>query len=99
MKRILIFYASFGGGHLSAARNIKEYIDTHYSDKMETRFVDSMEYINKALNSVSKKAYIEMAKNAHWAWKQLYNKAEAGPLSKVAKTANKSMSIKLQKLL
>jgi len=99
MKKILIFYASFGGGHLSAARNIKEYIDLHYDSEVETHLVDSMEYINKALNIVSKRAYIEMAKNAHWAWKQLYNKTEKGTLSKFTATANKLMSIKLNKLL
>ena len=27
MKKIIIFYGSYGGGHLSAARNIKEYIE------------------------------------------------------------------------
>ena len=27
MKKILIFYGSYGGGHLSAARSIKEYIE------------------------------------------------------------------------
>ena len=32
MRKILIFYGSFGGGHLSAARNIKEYIDNNYQD-------------------------------------------------------------------
>ena len=99
MKKILILYASFGGGHLSAARNIKEYIDTHYADKVETHLVDGMEYINRAINAVSKKAYTEMAKSAHWAWKQIYAKAEEGTLSKINNTANKIMSIKLNKLL
>ena len=27
MKKVLIFYGSYGGGHLSAARSIKEYIN------------------------------------------------------------------------
>ncbi|MCL2342093.1 MAG: glycosyltransferase [Firmicutes bacterium] len=99
MKKILIFYASFGGGHLSAARNIKEYIDTNYGSETETQFVDGMEYVNKALNTVTKKAYSEMAKSAPWAWKQLYNKTEEGPLSKITHTANKVMSIKLNKLV
>ena len=30
MKKILIFYASYGGGHLSAAKSIKQYIDENY---------------------------------------------------------------------
>ena len=32
MKKIMIFYGSYGGGHLSAARSIKEYIETNYID-------------------------------------------------------------------
>ena len=50
MKKILIFYGSYGGGHLSAARNIKEYIDNNYTDT-ETCLVDCIEYINKTLIS------------------------------------------------
>ena len=32
MKRIILFYASYGGGHLSAAKNLKEYIEANYTD-------------------------------------------------------------------
>ena len=32
MKKVLIFYASYGGGHLSAAKSIKQYIDNNYND-------------------------------------------------------------------
>ena len=31
MKKIMIFYAAYGGGHLSAARSIKENIETKKS--------------------------------------------------------------------
>ena len=71
MKKILIFYGSFGGGHLSAARSIKDYIEENYKDK-EVCLVDFMEYINKVLNKVTTSAYDGMAKNARWAWKKLY---------------------------
>ena len=30
MKKILILYAAYGGGHLSAAKSIKEYIDNNF---------------------------------------------------------------------
>lgn len=98
MKKILIFYGSFGGGHLSAARSIKEYIDTNYEDT-ETMMVDCVEYINKALNKVTTKAYSDMAKNAHWIWKKVYYGAESGPVSKISIEAQKIMSVKLNKLL
>lgn len=98
MKKILIFYGSYGGGHLSAARSIKEYIDTNYSDA-ETCMVDCVEYVNKALNKVTTKAYSEMAKNAHWVWKKVYYGAEDGPFAKMNNETQKLMSIKLNKLL
>ena len=98
MKKILIFYGSFGGGHLSAARSIKECIDTNYKD-CETLMVDCVEYVNKALNKVTTKAYSNMAKNAQWIWKKVYYGAENGPVSKISYETQKLMAIKLNKLL
>lgn len=98
MKKILIFYGSYGGGHLSAARSIKEYIDNNYKDT-ETCMVDCIEYVNKALNKVTTKAYSEMAKNAHWVWKKVYYGAEDGPFSRLNDKTQKLMSIKLNKIL
>ena len=98
MKKIMIFYGSYGGGHLSAARSIKDYIDANYQD-VETCLVDCIEYINKALNKVTTKAYSEMAKNAHWAWKKVYYSAEDGTFAKINDTTQKVMAIKLNKLL
>ena len=99
MKKILIFYGSFGGGHLSAARSIKEYIDTHYKDT-ETYMVDCIEYINKSLNKITTKAYSEMAKNAQWIWKKVYYGVEKqGPVAKMTNETQKIMAIKLNKLL
>lgn len=98
MKKILIFYGSYGGGHLSAARSIKEYIDENYSDT-ETCIVDCIEYINKSLNKVTTKAYSGMAKNAHWVWKKVYYGAEDGTFAKLNDKTQKVLSIKLNKLI
>ena len=98
MKKILIFYGSYGGGHLSAARSLKEYIDTNFSDT-ETCMVDCIEYINKALNKVTTKAYSGMAKNAHWMWKKVYYGAEDGTFAKFNDKTQKMLSIKLNKLI
>jgi len=98
MNKILIFYGSYGGGHLSAARNIKEYIDNNY-ENCETMLVDCIEYVNKTINKVTTKAYKGMAKNARWAWKKLYNGSQKGPLAKVSSTTMKIMSKKLGKLI
>ena len=52
MKKILIFYATYGGGHLSAANSIKQCIDDNFPD-CETRLVDCMAYVNKPVNKIS----------------------------------------------
>ena len=98
MKKILIFYGSYGGGHLSAARSIKEYINLNYKD-YQIEMVDCSEYINKALNKVTTKAYSDMAKSAHWIWKKVYYSAEKGPIAKMNDETQKILSIKLNKLL
>ena len=59
--KILIFYAAYGGGHLSAARSIKQYLDENYKD-VETELVDCVKYINKGLDKITTLAYKEMAK-------------------------------------
>lgn len=97
MKKILILYATYGGGHLSAAKSVKEYLDEHYSN-VQTEMVDCIEYINKSLNKVTTGAYKEMAKKAPWAWKRIYQHSEKGTLSKISITTNKFMALKLMKL-
>lgn len=98
MKKILIFFGSYGGGHRSAATSIKDYIDKNYADT-QTEMVDCIEYINKAVNKITTKAYEDMAKKAPWAWKKVYYSAEKGVLSKVSNASNYLMSNKLLKLI
>lgn len=98
MRKILIFYGSYGGGHLSASRSIKDYIEKNYND-CEILMVDCIEYINKALNKVTTKAYSDMAKNAQWMWKKVYYGAEDGAFAKMNDETQKIMSLKLNKLL
>lgn len=98
MRKVLIFYGSYGGGHLSAARNVKEYIDTNYED-VETLLVDCIDYANKVLNKLTTKAFEEMTRSAGWAWKTLYYGADKGTFAKITTTANKLLSIKINKLI
>jgi len=97
MKKVLIFYASYGGGHLSAAKSIKQYIDNNYND-VQTEMIDCIKYINKALDKVTTAAYREMAKKAPWAWEKVYYKSQDGLLGKVSTTSNKIMAVKIAKL-
>ncbi len=98
MKKIIIFYASYGGGHLSAARSIKQYIDSNYSD-MNVELIDCVKYISNALDKVTTTAYKEMAKKAPWAWGRVYAKSQKGALAHISSSSNKLMAIKLLKLL
>ena len=97
MKKILIFYAAFGGGHLSASRNIKEYIEKNYPDS-EVLMVDFMEYISKSINKITTKMYFDMAKNAKWMWGKIYYSTEKGTSLKITSGAQKALSLRLLKL-
>lgn len=98
MKKILIFYASYGGGHLNAAKSIKECIDNTYTD-CETELIDCMKYVNKPIEMVTTAAYREMAKKLPWAWGKIYSDSQKGPLAHISSRSNKILAIKLLKLL
>lgn len=99
MKRILVFYGSYGGGHLSAAKAICGELEQTYGKDIEVKMVDCIEYINKYLNKVSTEAYKELAKKAPWAWKQVYKQSKNGALSHISTATNRLMSLKLNSLL
>ena len=99
MKKILIFYGSYGGGHLSAAKSIEGYLKKEYNSEVEIQTVDCIEYINKYINKVSTGAYKELAKKAPWAWKQVYKHSQNGALSHISNTTNRLMSLKLNSLI
>lgn len=98
MRNILIFYASYGGGHFSAAKSIKEFFNENY-DSLEVQMIDCIEYVNKFLNKLTVKAYCGMAKKAPWMWGKVYYNAQKGVLAKVSCNANKMLAKKIKKLL
>ena len=97
MKKVLILYASYGGGHYSAAKSIKKYLDENY--KVETKMEDCIEYVNKTLNKLTTGAYKWMAKKAPNLWGRIYSNSQKGVFSYISIKANKMMSPKLQKLI
>lgn len=96
--KIIIFYASYGGGHLNAAKSINEYILENYKN-VDIELIDCMKYINKTIEKVTTSAYNEMAKKAPWAWGKIYADSQKGPLAHLSSRSNKIMAIKLLKLL
>ena len=98
--KVLIFYASYGGGHLSAAKSIEECIKKNYSkDNIETELIDCVKYVNKTIESITTAAYRGMAKKAPWAWGRIYSDSQKGPLAHISSRSNKIMAIKLLRLL
>lgn len=97
-KKILILYAAYGGGHLSAANSIKQCIDEYYPE-YKAEIVDFMLYINKTINKLTTGAYKEMAKKLPWAWGTIYGKSEKGPIAKLSSSTFNLLSKKLLHLL
>ena len=94
MKKILILYGSYGGGHLSAANSIANHYKANYPD-IEIKVIDCIEYINKYINKISTEAYKEIAKKAPWIWKRMYNDSKSGPIAFLSSTTFKALSLKL----
>lgn len=97
MKKILILYAAYGGGHYSAAKSIKKYLDDNF--EVETEIIDCIEYINKVLNKITTGAYKEMAKKTPNLWGKVYMNSQKGVLGHVSSRTNKVMAIKLKNLI
>lgn len=97
MKKILILYGSYGGGHLSAAKAIKQYLDDNY--EVKTEMIDCIEYVNKFLNKLTTGAYKWMAKKAPGLWGRIYSNSQKGIFAHISMRANKIMSKKLSKLI
>ena len=98
MKKVLIFYASYGGGHLSAANSIRECIISNYPD-INVEMIDCMKSVNKHFEKLTTAAYKEMAKKAPWAWGTIYYTSQKGPIAEISSTSNKILAHKLNNLL
>lgn len=96
--KILIFYAMYGGGHLSAANGIKEAIEKNYPNE-EIELVDCMEYLNKPINYITIKGYEGMAKRMPKLWGWTYKASRRGPIAGLSNSINKMLAGKLGKLI
>lgn len=98
MKKVLTFYASYGGGHLSAAKSIQKYINENYKN-INSEIIDCMKYISKPIEKITTGAYRQMAKKAPKLWGKVYSDSEKGFLSTFSIDINKLMAKKLNKLI
>ena len=98
MKKIMISYASYGGGHLSAAKNLKEYIEKNYPD-CEVFLFDCMKYINRVIDKVCGSTYSKITTNIPWFWGKIYYNTQEPIFERIMSLSNKVLSYKLGKLL
>lgn len=96
--KIIVFYASYGGGHLNAAKSINNYIVENYP-QFDIELIDCVKYVNRAIEKITTTAYNEMAKKMPWAWGKIYSDSQKGPLAHISSRSNKIMAIRLLQLL
>lgn len=96
--KILIFYATYGGGHLSAANAMKEAINKEYP-KTEVEVIDCMKYLNKAINGITVKGYEELSKKVPKMWGKIYKASRKGVIAGFSNSINRMLANKLGKLI
>ena len=98
MKKIMILYASVGGGHFKAASAINNYINENYPD-YKTEMIDALRYTNKLVDSVVVKSYVNMARYSPKIWGEIYKFSEKQySVASFSNAVQKLLSKKLFKL-
>ena len=98
MKKIIVFYGTYGGGHIAAAKSIANHIFDN-NPEIDVEAIDCIEYINKYLNRITTDAYKGATKKTPSVWKYVYKKSNQGALAKITTASNKLMASKLKKLI
>ena len=91
---ILLFYASYGSGHLSAATAIEQYIRENYPDA-KTLKIDCVEYINKSINKISTSAYKSIILKTPMLWGQVYKLLKNDTILDITQFSNRFMAKKI----
>lgn len=94
--KIIIFYASYGGGHLSSAKAMKEAINEKYPE-YDVQLIDCMEYLNKNINRITVGSYEFLAKKGLWGI--VYSLSRKGPVAWISNLMNEILANKLGRLI
>ena len=94
--KIIILSASTGGGHMSAANCVKEYLNENGDS---ATVIDTLEYISPLLNKTVVEIYEHLAKKHPTIWKLMYTTTNKKSLNKIVEIINKTISKKLIPLL
>ena len=97
-KKIMILYASIGGGHYKAAEGIKNYLIEHHPNHT-VKMVDALKYTNKVVDKLTISAYVNMARYSPKFWGDLYSFSEKQYSAvNFSNAVQRVLSIKLLKL-
>ena len=97
-KKIMILYASIGGGHYKAAEGVKNYLLKHYPNHT-VEMVDALKYTNKVVDKIIISAYVNMARYSPKFWGDLYSFSEKQYSAvNFSNAVQRILSIKLFKL-
>lgn len=74
-EKIIILYASVGGGHLKAAEGVKDYISKNYKN-CSVKMIDSLKYTSKVVDKIVIRSYVNMVKFSPEIWGDIYKFSE-----------------------
>lgn len=98
MNKIMILYASVGGGHYKAANGINNYILENYPE-CKTELVDALKYTNKLVDKLVVNSYVNMARYSPKVWGEIYKFSEKQySVANFSNAVQKLLSKKLFKL-
>lgn len=94
--KAIILSASTGGGHMSAAKAIKEYLDSHGAS---ADVIDALEYISPLLNKTVTEIYEYIATKQPALWKMMYKTSNNKAVNRLILGTNNLISKKLLPLI
>ncbi len=98
MNKIMILYASIGGGHFKAAEAIKNYICEYYPN-YKIEMIDALKYTNKVVDKIVINSYVNMARYSPKIWGEIYKLSEKQySVANFSNMVQKLLSKKLFKL-
>lgn len=96
-KKVVVLYASIGGGHFKAAEAIKNYILENKPD-CQVEMLDALKYTNKAIDKIIIKSYVNMARYSPELWGDIYKlSAKQYSVANFSNAVQKVLSLKLIK--
>ena len=96
-KKIIILYASFGGGHFKASEAIKNYILENYPEN-EVEMLDALKYTKNAFDKIMINSYVNMARYSPELWGDIYKLgAKQYSVANFSNAVQKLLSFKLIK--